>query len=142
MKRVIFWMLIFLMIGCSGLIGYVLKKCNCDADDSNLLDEDVSLLEKKYTELNSKLFDYLEDIYNDDEWMNGNVESGVYIVNLSDLKNKGYDISMFVNPITNKQCDLEKTYGRFIVLGIKEDGKTDYVFNTNVDCEGTEEIEN
>ena len=42
---------------------------------------------------------------------------------------------MFVNPITNIQCSLEKTYGRFIVLGTTDDGKTDYTYTTSVNCE-------
>ena len=86
MRRIIFWILMFLMIGCSVLIGFGLKKCNCDVKDTNLVDNEESLLEKKYIELNNILYDYMEDIYNHDEWMNGNVDPNVYIVTLSDLE--------------------------------------------------------
>ena len=135
MKNSIFWILIILMIGCSILIGYGLKKCNCDIVNPNVDKTDIQIIEEKYNELNNKLFEYLEDIYNNDKWMNGNVEPGIYINTLDDLKNKGYDISMFVNPITKEQCDLKKTYGRFIILGTTEDGKTDYTYDTYLICD-------
>ena len=60
------------ILGCSVLIGYGLNNCNVDKLDEDKSDERIE--EEKYIELNSKLFDYFDDIYNNDEWMNGNVD--------------------------------------------------------------------
>ena len=127
MKKVIFWILIFLMIGCSWLIGYGSKKCNCDCNNDNTQ-------EVKYNDLNNKLLEYMNNMYNNDKWMNGGLESKVYTVTLNDFKNMGYDVSMFVNPQTGDMCDYEKTYGVFEILGETNDGMTDYNFSTTVIC--------
>ena len=68
--------------------------------------------------------------------MNGGVEPNSYKVTLGEFKDKGKDISMFVNPITEEKCNLENTYGRFVVLGELENGKTDYIYDVVLSCEG------
>ena len=45
-----------------------------------------------------------------------------------------YDISMFINPETGKQCDLEKTKIEFVVKS-STSTKTEYSFNPVVVCE-------
>lgn len=113
-------------------------KCECDCNnfivDNEMTDDEKK--EDKYLELINILTDYLEDIYNKDEWMNGGLETKSYTVTLEDLQKNGKDISMFVNPVTGEKCDLDKTYGRFIVLGELENGKTDYIYDVVLSCEG------
>ena len=77
----------------------------------------------------------MADIYYNDEYMNGGLEPYVYELSLRELSKRGYDISMFINNKTNEQCNLDNSYGIFEIYGTTSDGKTDYVFGGNLDCE-------
>ncbi len=131
MRKVMLYLCLILLIGCSLVLGYSLKKCDC----GNLEKTDEEIKKENYDKLGSKLFEYLNDMYNNDIWMNGGLEPETYKITLKEFESKGYDISMFINPITGNQCDLENTYGAFIVIGTKDDGKTDYTFNMGLSCE-------
>jgi len=111
-------------------------ECKCDKDENVKSDEEIK--SEKFLELNNILINYMDEVYNNDEWMNGGIDSGKYLITLSEFKQKGKDISMFVNPITGEQCDLEETYGQFIILGETEEGKTDFTYRTFVSCEREE----
>ena len=133
--KILYILLFVLVILGLGLIIFIKTDCNCDCkcDESNMTDTEI--LEESYMKLSTKLIEYLEDIYNNPQYMNGGLEPNTYIVTLGELKDKGYDISMFVNPNTNKACDLEKTLGKFIILGETEEGKTDFTYSTSFYCE-------
>ena len=86
-------------------------------------------------ELYNKLISYMVDIYDNDEYMNVGLNPQIYRLSLNELEQKGYDISMFVNPDTGKQCNLDNTYGVFEILETTDNGKTDYVFGGVLDCQ-------
>ena len=66
--------------------------------------------------------------------MSGEIKPSVNVITLRELKEKGYDISMFVNKKTNKLCDLDLTKGTFEVLGTNEDGTVNYEYHFDYDC--------
>ena len=119
--------------------GVFIKKDDTTLDDGNvsskLLCDDGSDLEVDSLELYKHMIKYLNDIYNNDNWMNGEVEPSVNVVTLRELKEKGYDISMFINKKTNKLCDLDLTRGIFEIFGINEDGTTNYEYRFDYKCD-------
>ena len=137
MKNKILYILLGIMVVLNiGLIVFVGKsndseyECNCD--DVQLTDDEK--LQNGYMELNDKMIEYLKEIYDTDEYVNEDGETTVYTITLGEISKKGYDISMFVDPVTGKQCNLDESYGRFIILGTREDGTLDYTYNVNIDC--------
>ena len=133
-NKILYIFLFILVILGVGLIVFVNRDCDCNCKEPEKTEQEI--LEESYKELNNKLIEYLEDIYNNDKYINGGVEPNTYIVTLKEFKDRGYDISMFVNPSTGVACDLEKTFGRFIVIGETENGKTDFTYSTSINCQG------
>lgn len=133
MKKIAILFMCFLLVGCSAKE----KECNCENIEPKKTDLDV--INEKNQELSEILINYLKEIYDNDEWMNGGKESQVHKITLKEFEAKGKDISMFVNPLTKKQCDLENTYGSFVIYGTKPDGKTDYNFLAYIACQNTSE---
>ncbi len=123
---------ILLIVLCLSLLCGCSKK---DKKDDTTTKTDEQIKEEAYNNLSDVLFKYIEEIYDTDEWARGNPAPGVYKTTLRDLEEKGKDISMFINPITKKACDLDKTYGRFIVIGQNDDGTLDYTYTIYVECE-------
>ena len=77
----------------------------------------------RYGELNETFNDYLFDVY-DKMVENNENTSGTYTLTLNEFKNKGYDISMFINSNTLQQCSLDETYVEFT---IGENGKIENI---------------
>lgn len=99
------------------------------------IDESVKLISEKKEELTNKLLEYGKMIYDNDYWLNGNIEPMVYYMTLSEMEERNkYDISMFYNPVTNKKCDKENTRIEFIVKE-KTENKTKYEYNPVLDCD-------
>lgn len=124
---------ILLITGCN-------EKTNNSGDkDKNitpvvkkLTQEEINL---KYDEMKSKLIEYGKLIYENDTWTKGNVQVMTYHMSLKEMQDiNKYDISMFINPETGKQCDLEKTKIEFVVKS-STSTKTEYSFNPVVVCE-------
>lgn len=132
MRKIILYIMLFLMVGVSFVLGYSVKKCDCDVVDDNLTDEEK--INMRYEELNAKLLEYLEDIYSKGDFVNNSGDSKVYEYNLNDISDMGYDISMFVNPVTNESCNKEDTSGKIIVFGTNEIAELDYTYSTRVSC--------
>ena len=124
---------ILLITGCN-------EKTNNNGDkDKNktpvvkkLTQEEINL---KYDEMKSKLIEYGKLIYENDTWTKGNVQVMTYHMSLKEMQDiNKYDISMFINPETGKQCDLEETKIEFVVKS-STSTKTEYSFNPVVVCE-------
>lgn len=126
MKKIILALLLIVLTGCS-------NDCpECEVCEPCNNDEEI--LSAKAEELKNKLLEYGKLIYENDNWLNGNIEAGTYFMTLSEMSERnGYDISMFVNPITNETCDLENTRIEFIVES-STDTETQYSYNTVLDC--------
>ena len=133
MKKIVLYVMLVLLAVCSFLIGYGLKKCNCEVDNTeNNKEESVN---EMYQNFSLKLVEYIQAEYKE-EIDSNTLEEGTYTVTLGEFKEKGYDISMFKNKESGKQCNLEETYARLIVIGKTDEGTLDYTFNSYMNCEG------
>ncbi len=136
MKNKILYIILILLIGLlTGLIILIKTDCNCNCENDNSDKIENKEIKEYYNNLSSKLVEYLNDIYNNQEYLNGKEESTTYTITLGEIKDKGYDISMFVNPNTKKACSLDKTIGKFIILGKDASGNAEFTYNTSVYCE-------
>ena len=50
-----------------------------------------------------------DKVYNNNQYQKYQILDNQYCISLKNLKELGYDISMFNRPSTKKQCDLEQT---------------------------------
>jgi len=87
----------------------------------------------KYSELYEKFISYVEEFYDIKNIESKNLSVGEYKVTLKDLQDKNYDVEIFKDPDTGKQCDLEESYSLLNVSII--DDKKDYKFNYYLQCE-------
>lgn len=82
--------------------------------------------------LNEKLVSYISDAYEKELF---NVDKNeTSIITLGDLNDYGYDISMFINTRTGSKCNVDGTYGEFIINNITVDNELDYTLTTYIDC--------
>ncbi len=112
---------------------FILMLCGCQdkKEENNNNDVDV-----KYEEMKDKLIEYGKLIYENDQWLKGGIEPGTYYMNLRDMSERNnYDISMFINPLSNEKCDVDETRIEFIVKDTTTDEKTDYEFNPVLVCD-------
>jgi len=117
-KYFIIFLLLFLLSGC-------------DKKEQKIQEEN----DNKYEQMQEKLIEYGKLVYENDQWLNQDVDTITSVMTLKDLYERNhYDISMFVNPVTGEQCDLEKTKIVFILSGKKSDGTQNYKFEPYVDC--------
>lgn len=96
-------------------------------------DNNVESIDDKYNDLYDKFVNYIGQLYDVDNIEKKNLDVGEYKITLKDLSDKKYDVSMFKNPVTGKQCDLEKSYSLLKVSIV--DKKKDYKFNYYLNCE-------
>ena len=86
---------------------------NCDKTNSftiNLSDEEKQIVNDKKTKLTETMGLYVINIQNNFHFKNETIVNNQIIVTLNDLKNNyNIDVSDFINPITNQDCDGEKT---------------------------------
>lgn len=114
------------------LIVIVLLMCGCGKNESSVKEVDYS---SDIEAMRNKLIEYGKLIYENDVWIKGNVEPGVYFMTLTDMsEHNGYDISMFVNPKTKEVCDPILTRIEFIVSDKTTTEKTDYEFHPVLSC--------
>lgn len=119
MKKISVLLLMFLLL------------CGCNNKKEKTDPIDLDAVKK---ELNNKLIEYGKLIYENDTWIYGDNEPGVYLMNLKEMSERnGYDISMFVNPETKETCNIEKTRIEFYIKG-KTGDKNDYYFVPVLDC--------
>jgi len=104
----------------------------CSEEDDDKVTTSDDLIDDKYNEIYNKLISYTEEFYDVKSIENKNLSVGEYKLTLNDLKNEGYDISMFINPDTGKQCNLEKSYSLLNVSIIN--GEKDYIFDYFLYC--------
>lgn len=131
-KTILLYVIVIILFGFTFYIGYSVKKCDCDV----LTEEEKQ--EKLEKETNEKLGYILIDYFNKeykDKLKNAEFKVDVYKFTLKEFKEKGYDISMFVNSETKKQCDLENTYLKLSVLGKDINGELQYTFTVNISCD-------
>ena len=131
-KKVLLYLVVIILFGFTFYIGYSVKQCDCDV----LTEEEKQ--EKLEKETNKKLGSILIEYFNkeyEDKLKNAEFKVGVYKFTLKEFKEKGHDISMFVNSETKKQCDLEDTYLKLSVLGKDIDGELQYAFTVNFNCD-------
>ena len=107
-------------------------KCECDKCPEYNFPVEV-VYEEKEKELKQILLDYGKKVYENDRWLNGNIEPSIYYMNLLDLETQKYDTSMFVNPVTGTRCDEQETKVEFVVRE-KTDKKTKYEFRVRLKC--------
>lgn len=55
------------------------------------------------------LINYSAKVYDNNQYQKYQILDNQYYISLKNLKELGYDISMFNRPSTKKQCDLEQT---------------------------------
>lgn len=125
MKKTLLIILILLFAtGCG--------KCETCEDCNKVLEEYKITTSKEVLE--NKLIEYGKLVYENDTWLKGGIEPRTYFMTLKELNERnGYDISMFVNPISKEVCNLENTRIEFIVEE-KTQGETKYKFNAKLDC--------
>lgn len=113
----------------------LLLVCGCGKKKDKDIEEPKTIdFEAKREELNNKLLEYGKLVYENDAWIYGDIEKGVYFMTLKEMSERNkYDISMFVNPETNKACDIEMTKIEFYIDG-KEGNKNTYHYNPVLDC--------
>jgi len=71
--------------------------------------------------MENQLIKYGELVYVNMQWINDDAEPTSSFMTLKELHEiNEYDISMFINPLTNKQCDLEKTKIEFIISDVSD----------------------
>lgn len=114
----------------------LLLVCGCGKKNDKGVEEPKTIdFEAKREELNNKLLEYGKLVYENDTWIYGDIEKGVYFMTLKEMSERNkYDISMFVNPETNKACDVEMTKIEFYIDG-REGNKNTYHYNPVLDCE-------
>lgn len=130
MKKVLMFLLLFLLIGCSnGDLN------NNDDNNINAQRTEQEIKEDNYVELSNKIIQYMSDFYTDNSLFNTSVVGDVYVVTLKDFSDYGYDISMFKNPLTGNKCDLSYTYGELRIVNNVDELTPNYIINTNLTCE-------
>ena len=139
MKNKILYTLLGVMVALNiGLIVFVgtADKCECEniGTGGNVGVTDEEKLKEGYMVLNDKIIEYLKEVYDPSKIDMDSLEPTTYVVTLREFKEKGYDVSMFINPVSMKECNLDESYGRFIIIGTNEDGTPDYTYSTNLDC--------
>ena len=127
MKKVLLILItILLLTGCSS---------KNETTEEIITTKPVVDKKEKLTEAENILLNYGKLIYENDTWTKGNVQVMTYHMSLKEMQDiNKYDISMFINPETGKQCDLEKTKIEFVVKS-STSTKTEYSFNPVVVCE-------
>ena len=112
----------------------LLLVCGCGKKNDKGVEEPKTIdFEAKREELNNKLLEYGKLVYENDTWIYGDIEKGVYFMTLKEMSERNkYDISMFVNPETNKACDVEMTKIEFYIDG-REGNKNTYHYNSVLD---------
>ena len=60
-------------------------------------------------ELDKEFDDKVYNTYDSNQYQKYQILDNQYYISLKNLKELGYDISMFNRPSTKKQCDLEQT---------------------------------
>lgn len=113
----------------------LLLVCGCGKKNDKGVEEPKTIdFESKREELNNKLLEYGKLVYENDTWIYGDIEKGVYFMTLKEMSERNkYDISMFVNPETNEACDVETTKIEFYIDG-KDGNKNTYHYNPVLDC--------
>ena len=99
---------------------------------NKLTDEEINL---KYNEMENQLIKYGELVYVNEQWINEDAEPTTSFMTLKEMSeiNK-YDISMFVNPVTNKKCDLDKTKIIFTIKDVSDLNNIIYEFEPVLVC--------
>lgn len=122
-EKIYIGLIVVLLLLAGGVVGYVLGSNQLfdntnSMDNSQLSKDDINL---KYQEMNEKLIEYGKLIYENSEYLNENSEEVLFSTSLRELSlDKGYDISLFVNPLTLEQCDLDKTSIRFLIKDVSD----------------------
>ena len=96
---------------------------------------DIDKINLKYKEMEDKLVEYGKLVFENDQWLNENSQVLNTFMNLRDLfEENGYDISMFINPETNEQCDLDASMIEFIISDVSNVNDIKYEFNPVLVC--------
>lgn len=67
-------------------------------------------IEKEFEDkVSNTLMDYSLQIYNNEQYLNYKISDTEYYISLKDLKDLGYDTTMFIKPTNQTECDIEKT---------------------------------
>ena len=61
------------------------------------------------SKVDTALMDYSLKIYNEKQYINYKRAENEYYISLKNLKELGYDTTMFTNPANNTECDNEQT---------------------------------
>ena len=61
------------------------------------------------SKVDTALMDYSLKIYNEKQYINYKRAENEYYISLKNLKELGYDTTMFTNPVNNTECDNEQT---------------------------------
>ena len=106
--------------------------CKCNEIDEKT---EVELVQAYYGNLSTILIDYLNEIYSDEKYIKGELDEDTYIITLRDLKDMGKDVSMFLEPVLTKSCDLDRTYGKAVFTGKSDDGLNQFTYTTTLHCQ-------
>lgn len=118
---------ILLIILCVMLLG----GCNKNKEEK-ISEGEIAL---KYEEMENKLVEYGKLVYENEQWLNDEAVEITTAMTLKDLSDRnGYDISMFVDPKTNKQCDLDASMIEFIITNVNNLEDIKYEFNPVLVC--------
>ena len=138
-RLILIILIVILALFGAGLTGYgfgikdeqVENKGNIDSND--ITSKDMVVL--KYEGMKEKLIEYGKLFYENEEYLNDNSKEVFYFKNLNDLSlEKGYDISMFIDPLSGKQCDLELSGIQFIIRDVSNLDNIIYDFNPLLVC--------
>lgn len=69
------------------------------------------------SKVDTALMDYSLKIYNEKQYINYKRTENEYYISLKNLKELGYDTTMFTNPVNNTECDNEQTGITIIITG-------------------------
>lgn len=131
MKKIKIISIILIIIGFIGLGAWLIYKRTINKKEEH----NLMLIENKKEELEEKLLEYGKLVYENDGWLNSELKEGTYYMTLKELNEKnGYDISMFTNPITNVECNKNKTRIEFVFEGL-ENEEFKYHYNTYLECD-------
>lgn len=136
-EKIYIVLIVILLLIAGGVVGYVLGSeqsisNNNDINNSQLSKDDVIL---RYQKMYEKLIEYGKLIYENNEYLNEQSKEVLFFTSLRELSlNKGYDISLFVDPLTLEQCDLDKTGIRFLIKDVSDIDNIIYEFMPLLVC--------
>ena len=132
-KKYIFLIGILVILICFLIAKCIFINVNSDVEQKEEKTE-VEIVREFYDDLNSKFFEYMIEIYDDEKYISGELEQTTYVVTLRDLDNMGKDISMFLEPKLTKSCDLDDTYGEAKFVGKDEKGLNEFEYMVTLGC--------